>query len=177
MLPVLAALLALLALLLGTLLLVSPGTPAPFLDAARKLLPGSVSEKIHVEINGTSQGMFIESKEAAHPVLLYVHGGMPDYFLTREHPTGLDDSFTVVWWEQRGSGISYGDDIPPATMTIEQLISDTVAVTQYLRQRFGKQKIYLMGHSGRHVHWHPSRRSAPGTVRGIRRRATDDVPA
>ena len=105
MLPVLAALLALLALLLGTLLLVSPGTPAPFLDAARKLLPGSVSEKIHVEINGTSQGMFIESKEAAHPVLLYVHGGMPDYFLTREHPTGLDDSFTVVWWEQRGSGI------------------------------------------------------------------------
>src|SRR5664279_2821364 len=46
MLTELAALLALLALLLGTLLLVSPGTPAPFLDAARKLLPGSVSERI-----------------------------------------------------------------------------------------------------------------------------------
>ena len=148
MLTVLSALLALFALLLGTLLLVSPGKPAQFLDAAGKPPPRSVSEKIHVEINGTSQGMFIKSKDASHPVLLYVHGGMPDYFLTREHPTGLDDSFTVVWWEQRGSGISYSDDIPPATMTMEQLISDTVAVTQYLRQRFGKQKIYLMGHSG-----------------------------
>ena len=31
---------------------------------------------------------------------------------------------------------------------MEQLISDTVAVTNYLRDRFGKEKIYLMGHSG-----------------------------
>jgi pimeloyl-ACP methyl ester carboxylesterase len=148
MLTVLLTLLAILALLLGALLLVSPGRPAPFLDALGKPLPGSVSEKIHVEINGTRQGMFIKSKDAAHPVLLYLHGGMPDYFLTQEHPTGLDDSFTVVWWEQRGSGISYSDDVSPATMTVEQLISDTVAVTRYLRTRFGKQRIYLLGHSG-----------------------------
>lgn len=142
------AFLAFLALLVGLLVLVSPGKPVPFLDAAGKTLPGSLSEKIHVDINGTRQGMFIKSKHTAHPVLLYLHGGLPDYFLTREHPTGLDDSFTVVWWEQRGSGISYSDDIPPATMTVEQLISDTVAVTEYLRERFGKPKIYLMGHSG-----------------------------
>lgn len=122
--------------------------PEPFLDTLGKPLPRSVSEKIHIDINGTRQGMFIKSKDAAHPVLLYLHGGMPDYFLTQEHPTGLDDFFTVVWWEQRGSGISYSDDVSPATMTVEQLISDTVAVTQYLRTRFGKQRIYLMGHSG-----------------------------
>ena len=30
----------------------------------------------------------------------------------------------------------------------EQLISDTLEVTQYLRNRFDKEKIYLMGHSG-----------------------------
>jgi pimeloyl-ACP methyl ester carboxylesterase len=33
-------------------------------------------------------------------------------------------------------------------MTVEQLISDTLAVTNYLRHRFGQEKIYLMGHSG-----------------------------
>ncbi len=148
MLTVLLALLASFALLLGGLLLVSPGKAVPFLDASGKPLPGSVSEKIHVDINGTRQGMFIKSKDATHPVLLYLHGGMPDYFLTQEHPTGMDDAFTVVWWEQRGSGISYSADTPLATMTVEQLISDTVTVTQYLRTRFGKQKIYLMGHSG-----------------------------
>jgi pimeloyl-ACP methyl ester carboxylesterase len=73
---------------------------------------------------------------------------MPDYFLTQRYPIGLEDYFTVVWWEQRGSGISYSADIPPETMTVEQLISDTLAMTNYLRNRFGQEKIYLMGHSG-----------------------------
>ena len=81
-------------------------------------------------------------------MLLYLHGGMPDYFLTEKYPTGLEDDFTVVWWEQRGSGISYSANIPPETMTLEQMISDTLAVTNYLRDRFGQDKIYLMGHSG-----------------------------
>jgi len=94
------------------------------------------------------QGMFIKSKDINNPVLLYLHGGMPDYFLTQKYPTGLEDYFTVVWWEQRGSGISYNADIPPETMNLEQMISDTLEVTNYLRNRFGKEKIYLMGHSG-----------------------------
>ena len=33
-------------------------------------------------------------------------------------------------------------------MNLEQMISDTLEVTKYLRQRFGQDKIYLMGHSG-----------------------------
>ena len=54
----------------------------------------------------------------------------------------------MCWWEQRGAGLSYDPDIPPETMTYEQFISDTVEVTNYLRSRFGKEKIYLMAHSG-----------------------------
>jgi pimeloyl-ACP methyl ester carboxylesterase len=73
---------------------------------------------------------------------------MPDYFLTKKYPTSFEDYLTMVWWEQRGSGISYSPGIPPETMTLEQMISDTLALTNYLRQRFGKEKIYLMGHSG-----------------------------
>jgi pimeloyl-ACP methyl ester carboxylesterase len=92
--------------------------------------------------------MFIKSKDVTNPVLLYLHGGMPDYFLTEKYPTGLEDYFTVVWWEQRGSGLSYSPDIPRETMTLEQMISDTLGMTNYLRHRFGKEKIYLMGHSG-----------------------------
>ncbi len=92
--------------------------------------------------------MFIMSKDATLPVLLYLHGGMPDYFLTQKYPTGLEDYFTVVWWEQRGSGLSYSANIPPESMTLEQMISDTKEVTNYLRKRFGQEKIYLMGHSG-----------------------------
>jgi pimeloyl-ACP methyl ester carboxylesterase len=126
----------------------SPGKPKPFLDEKGIPLAGSISEKVFVTINGMEQGMFIKSKDATHPVLLYLHGGMPDYFLTQKYPTGLEDYFTVVWWEQRGSGLSYHAGNPPETTTLEQMVSDALEVTNYLRHRFGKEKIYLMGHSG-----------------------------
>lgn len=135
-------------IIVAVLLVYSPGKPEPFLDESGRPLSGSISEKTFVSINGSEQGMFIKSKDASHPVLLYLHGGMPDYFLTRTYPTGLEDQFTVVWWEQRGSGISYSADIPPETMTLDHMISDTLEVTNYLRLRFGKEKIYIMGHSG-----------------------------
>jgi pimeloyl-ACP methyl ester carboxylesterase len=106
------------------------------------------AEKVFADINGVRQGMFIQSPNADHPVLLYLHGGLPEYFLTERYPTGLENDFTVVWWEQRGAGLSFRPDIPPGTMTLEQFIADTLAVTDYLRNRFGKEKIYLMAHSG-----------------------------
>ena len=134
--------------LVGMLLRWSPGRPKPFLDEDGTQLPGSISEKLFLNINGVRQGMFIKGKDATNPVLLYLHGGMPDYFLTRRYPTGLEDYFTVCWWEQRGAGLSYGAHVPLDTMTLEQFVSDTLEVTNYLRNRFGKEKIYLMGHSG-----------------------------
>ena len=45
---------------------------------------------------------------------------MPEYWLTQRYPTGLENSFTVVWWEQRGAGLSYSADIPSETMTAER---------------------------------------------------------
>lgn len=136
--------------LVGVLLAWSPGKPTPFVDENGDRLPGSLSEKTFVTINGVEQGMFIKSKDVRNPVLLFLHGGpgMPEYFLTQRYPTGLEDHFTVVWWDRRGAGLSYHPDIPLETMTVEQSIQDTLAVTDYLRQRFGQEKIYLMGHSG-----------------------------
>jgi pimeloyl-ACP methyl ester carboxylesterase len=127
----------------------SPGQPQPFLGESGKPLAGSLSEKIYVEINGLEQGMFIKSKNIHNPVLLFLHGGpgMPEYWLTQRYPTGLENHFTVVWWEQRGAGLSYHADIPPETMTAEQFIADTLTVTRYLLKRFDQKKIYLMGHS------------------------------
>lgn len=128
--------------------LYSPGKSKPYLDKFGNLLSGSISEKTFVTINGVKQGMFIKSKDETRPVLLFLHGGMPEYFLSQTYPTGLDDQFIVVWWEQRGSGISYNSNSSPEPITLEQLVADAVAVTNYLRNRFNKNKIYLMAHSG-----------------------------
>lgn len=108
-----------------------------------------MDEKIFVEINGMKQGMFIQSVNLENPVLLFLHGGAgsPEIAFTEQYPTGLEKIFTVCWWEQRGSGISYSRSIEKEEMTIEQMISDTIAVTHYLKNRFDKEKIYVMGHS------------------------------
>jgi len=134
--------------LVGKLLLWSPGNPRLFLDDNGRLSAGSISEKTFIAINGVKQGMFIKGKNVANPVLLYLHGGLPDYFLTQRYPIGLEDDFTVVWWEMRGSGLSYDPGAPLESITTDQLISDTLALTDYLRDRFDKERVYLMGHSG-----------------------------
>ena len=134
----------------GILLWYSPGKVKPIMGENGKPVAGSISEKIRVNINGTEQGMVIQSRNPANPVLLFLHGGpgMPEYFLTEQYPTGLENDFTVVWWDQRGAGLSFNQNIPAETMTVDQYVSDTIAVTQYLRSRFQQDKIYLMAHSG-----------------------------
>ena len=46
----------------------------------------------------------------------------------------------MIWWEQRGAGLSYSPDIPPQGMTVAQLIDDAITVTHYLRNRVAKEK-------------------------------------
>jgi len=135
---------------LTTLLIVSPGKLKSFVDQSGQPLIGSISEKIFINIGGVKQGMFIRGKDIKNPVLLFVHGGpsFPEYFLVEKYPVGLEDHFTVCYWEQRGGGISYTPDVTLESMTLEQLASDAIEVTNYLCDRFNKEKIYIMAHSG-----------------------------
>ena len=131
------------------LLILSPGKMKQFTNENGEVLENSLSVKAFTDIKGVKMGMIIESKETSNPILLFVHGGpgMPEYWLTDKYPTGLEDYFTVVWWDQRGAGLSYSSDMDARTMTTEQFVDDTIAVTNYLRERFGQNKIYLMAHS------------------------------
>jgi len=140
---------AIILMCLAVLLVMSPGKIKQFTDKNGRKIENSMAEKCFVEINDVKMGMVIKSKNISNPVLLFVHGGpgMPEYFLTDDYPTGLEDYFTVVYWDQRGAGLSYSSNIDKSTITVDQYINDTIAVTNYLRERFGKEKIYLMAHS------------------------------
>lgn len=142
-------LLAFISIVTTLLMLFVSGKMIPFTDVNGQVQPGSLSEKSWVPINGVEMGMIIKTRDQTRPVLLFIHGGpgMPEYWLNASHPCHLDELFTVVWWDQRGAGLSYSDAIPTATMTTAQMVADTIAVTQYLRQRFRQDKIYLMAHS------------------------------
>ena len=148
MLIMLSIISACILIIVGVLFAYSPGKPIPFLDKNGIKLSNSISEKVFLDINGSKQGMFIKGKNLDNPVILFLHGGIPIYFLTEKYPTHLEDNFTMVWWEQRNCGISYNSDSTKNSTTLEQLVDDSIVLTKYLLERFGKEKIYLMAHSG-----------------------------
>ena len=139
-----------LLIITGVLLIYSPGKPAPFLNNMGNMQTGSISEKVFLTIGGIRQGMFIKSKNINNPVLLYVHGGpaFPNYFLVDKYKPGLEDYFTICYWEQRGGGLSYSSEVTLQSMNFNQLTIDAIEVTNYLRKRFNQEKIYIIAHSG-----------------------------
>lgn len=99
-----------------------------------------------LDINNSKQNFLILSTESKNPVLLFVHGGpgSPDRPLVRKYNSGLAKYFTLVCWDQRGSGLSFDDSVP---LTVDLMLSDLKEVVLFLLERFKKDKIYLAGHS------------------------------
>ncbi|MHB9296580.1 hypothetical protein PilKf_02353 [Pillotina sp. SPG140] len=131
------------------LLTVSPGKTEPFMDGNGNIIKDSVSEIISIKIGGIDQKMIIRGRNKQNPVVLFLHGGpgSPEFPFSKDLRSVMENDFTICWWEQRGSGLSYSGNIDPSTMTLEQLVSDTADITNYLRNTFGQDKIFLIGHS------------------------------
>lgn len=120
-----------------------------FKDEKGNVITTSVSEKTFIDVDGIKLGMLILGKDKTKPVLLFLGGGpgIPEYLLEDQYPTELTDEFVVCFLEYRGTSLSYDTNMVAETMTTDQYLSDVVAVTEYLKDRFNKEKIYLMGHS------------------------------
>lgn len=111
------------------------------------------TRKLGVEINGALNGMYITSTNENNPVLLFISGGpgVPEVWLNevydRQYPNKLAEHFTVCWWDYIGEGISYNKKIKAEEITLERLTEDAITVAKYLKEKYGKEKIYLMAHS------------------------------
>jgi proline iminopeptidase len=90
-----------------------------------------------------------DPRSGSNPILLHLSGGpgQTDMAFVRVLFEDLARDFVVLDWDQRGAGKSYPALDPTATLTPDQLVSDTIELTNYLRQRFGAEKIYLTGES------------------------------
>jgi pimeloyl-ACP methyl ester carboxylesterase len=119
------------------------------LNANLNAMPLRIDSLQAIQINGSKQWVLIRTSDPSNPILLYLHGGPGHSLIPFAHvaTSSLTDRFTVVYWDQRGTGLSYEAAFPAETLNLKQLIEDTLAVTDYLRRRFDKEKIYLVGHS------------------------------
>ena len=137
------------ALIVLVVMVVIPASTPPILGENGKPLPGSIAELTTVRLGGKDQAIMIRGYSVDKPVLLYLSGGpgQTDLPYTRVLFKDLEKDFIVVGWDQRGSGKSYAALDPVATLTLDQAVSDTIELADYLRDRFDEPKIYLLGES------------------------------
>ena len=144
-----SAVVAGLGLLAFTVLLARPASTDPIVDANGNRTPGSIAELTTVDVNGHDHTMLIRGHSIENPVLLFLAGGPggSEMGAMRNHLPGLEERFTVVTWDQRGTGHAYDRLDPTNTLTLDSAVDDTLAVTDYLRDRFAQDKIYVLGQS------------------------------
>lgn len=120
-----------------------------FRDGDGKVLPGSIAEFRRIRLGGNSQAVLIRGRSTENPVLLFLHAGpgMSETGMMRNINPVLEDYFTVVYLDQRGAAKSYSPFNRSSDMNEECLVNDIHELTQYLKKRFGKEKIVIMGHS------------------------------
>jgi pimeloyl-ACP methyl ester carboxylesterase len=113
--------------------------------------PNGIDEASYVKIGGLEQWITIRGEDRKNPVLLFLHGGPGD----ATNPWGYAafrnwlKYFTVVQWDQRGAGRTFGRNgvAAASTITIERMVQDGIELAELLSKKLQKDKIVLVGHS------------------------------
>ncbi|WP_424950192.1 alpha/beta fold hydrolase [Deinococcus sp.] len=130
----------------------APGPQAIIRDAQHVTAPNGIEELKAVQIGGIKQWISVRGNDRRNPVLLFIHGGpgsteMPVSWL---YQRPWEDSFTVVQWDQRGAGKTAAANPGSAvqkSISVDRMTQDGTELVAYLRQHYGKRKIFVMGHS------------------------------
>ncbi|HLZ84963.1 MAG TPA: alpha/beta hydrolase [Caulobacteraceae bacterium] len=113
------------------------------------LPPGPVAEAGFWRIGGVDQWVMIRGRSVDNPWLVILHGGpgSSETALFRAFNAVLEETFCVVYWDQRGAGRSYRKDIPEPSMTVERFVDDLDELIDRLLARFEARRVVLLGHS------------------------------
>jgi len=114
--------------------------------------PGGIDSLESVRIGGIDQWIHVRGDDVNNPVLLFIHGGPGVAFIALagmvQRP--WEKHFTVVQWDQRGAGKTYASndrELQRRTMTISRMEQDALEMVNYLRTRFKRDRIIVLGHS------------------------------
>lgn len=121
-------------------------------DLERIVAPNGVQETYKTRIGGIDQWLNVRGQDKANPIILFIHGGpasplMPTIW---QFQRPIEEYFTVVNWDQRGAGKTFGEAAPDSiadSIHIGRYVDDAIEVAEHIRKKYGKRKLILMGHS------------------------------
>ncbi|MGH6828536.1 MAG: alpha/beta fold hydrolase [Rhizomicrobium sp.] len=120
-----------------------------FVSFAAAAAAAPVDQAGFVKLGGIEQWIGIKGERRANPVLLVVHGGPGDV----QWPEAAkylpwERYFTVVQWDQRGAGRTFGR-YGKATPNVDlaHISRDGIELAQWLCKNLDKRKIIVLGHS------------------------------
>jgi len=106
-----------------------------------------------IQLGGITQWIRVRGADASNPVLLLMQQGpgLPIINEARrlEHLLGLEKACTVVYWDQRGTGLSSPSlrkNSNRFEISVARMVDDTVTLLELLRGRFGG-KTFIAGFS------------------------------
>ena len=109
----------------------------------------SISELTKAEIDGLELEIMIRGNDRNNPVLIFVHDGpcCSEIPYVRKYQGNLETNFTIVHYDQRGSGKSYEFGGDYSTVTATTHTNDLIALTEYMTGYLEKKQVILIGHS------------------------------
>ncbi|MFS0864868.1 alpha/beta fold hydrolase [Fredinandcohnia sp. 179-A 10B2 NHS] len=102
-----------------------------------------------IEINGTELEVMIRGVDKNNPVIIFVHGGpgCSEIPYVRKYQDSLEEHFTIVHYDQRGSGKSFHFFEDYSDISSDQHVKDLLTLTDFVKNEFSKEKVLLVGHS------------------------------
>lgn len=130
-------------------MLLAPAKVPPIRDEEGRPVPGQIAEIAFPTIGGVPQAVILRGRDPALPLVLFVHGGpgTPETPMLLELVPELSDHVVVAAWEQRGAGKSLSARVPPDSLTLDRMVADLEEVTDWLLERFERDRLVLMAHS------------------------------
>lgn len=128
-----------------------------------------------VDINGIQQWIGVTSKSDTNPLLLFLHGGpgFSSRSYSKRFVKQLKKDFIIAEWDQRNTGLTASWNEDSRDISLPLMESDTELVIDYLLEKFGKEKLYLVGFSWgnflglNYANQHPEKVHAYISVSGI----------
>ncbi len=109
----------------------------------------NLEDSFTVRRNGADMPAYVYGNATSKNFLIYLHGGPGGSSLDFRSgwQAKIEDQYAIVYWDQRGSGMSQGH-LSEDNLNVAEMIKDVNGLVHVLKHKYGEDiNLFLIGHS------------------------------